>query len=107
KPFVSGCKHIRRRWRGSDRTPKPVDLTAFEVDTTKQRDLHLCLAIFKQLVGLLRADNIPRKQNDACGLNTSQQGSQRRRHLRAVETDNEKLSELRLGADFQNEGLIP
>jgi hypothetical protein len=45
-------------------------------------------------VCLLGADDVAAKQDYACGLDSPQQIEEPRRHFRAVEADDQKLSEL-------------
>ena len=94
EPGIAGGKNIRRRRRRSSDVAKAIDLATFHIDARKQRRRNACLAFFEQFVSLLATDDIARKENHTRRLQSCEQGTESRRHLGAVEADNEELANL-------------
>src|SRR5271154_3359222 len=94
---VSGREHLRRRRRRSEHIAKPIDTSAFQIDAREQRRGNTLSAIAQQPPSLLRALYIAREQNNPRRLQSRKQGTEPRRHLRAVEANDQELPD-RLGA---------
>ncbi len=84
-------KDIRRRRRRPEHVAKAIDSSALKIDAGKQRHRDALLTLTQQPPSLLRALDIAREENDSRRLQPPKQGSEPRRHLGAVEANNQKL----------------
>ena len=82
---------------GRERFAEAVDASAFEIDAGKERSRHALLAIAQKAPCLLGSPNVAREQNHSRGLQPLEQGTEARRHLSAVEADDQELADMILG----------
>src|SRR5271157_3922264 len=93
KLAIAGREHVRRRRSGTKHIAKTVHLSTFEIDTSKQRSRNALLAIPQQTPGLRGTLYISREQDYTGRLQPREQGSEPRRHFRAVKADDQKLTD--------------
>jgi hypothetical protein len=89
---ISSRENLRRRRRRSQRIAKAVHRPALKIDARKQRRCYTLLAFTQQSPRPFRIFDIPRKQDDSGRLQPREQGTDPRRHLLAVEPDDQNLS---------------
>ena len=90
---IAGCEYIRRRRRRAQHIAESIDAAAFKIDAGKQRGRDALLAIAQQTPGLAGILDVAGEQNHSRRLNTLQQGIEARRHLRAIEAEDQKLAD--------------
>ena len=90
---IAGGEYIRRRGRWPEHVAKSVYAAAFEVDAGEQRRGNAFLAIAQEAPGLLGALDVACEQDHSCWLQTREQGTEARRHLCAVEADDQELAD--------------
>src|ERR1700681_2600118 len=86
-------ERVRWRRRCSQRVTKSIDRPALKINARKQRCGDTLLALAQQSPRLFRNLNVPREQDDARWLQPLEQGTEPRRHLRALETNNQDLAD--------------
>ena len=79
---------------GSEHVAETVHGAAFEVDAGEERRRDVFLAVAQESMRLLGAGDVAGKQDHARGLDAREQGSETRRHLGAVEADDEELADV-------------
>src|SRR3982074_1036790 len=87
-------KNLRRRRRRTKNVAETVYGAAFKVHASEKRRRNALLALAEKGVRLLGAGDVADKQNHSRWLNLGEQGSDARRHLSSVETDDEELADL-------------
>ena len=93
----AGSKYLRRRRRGPGHIAEAVDASAFKIDRCEEPVFDAALAVFQQLVSLLRIDDVAGEKNHSRGLDTRQQVGEFRRHLGAVKANDKELADLLCG----------
>jgi len=91
---ASGGKYFRWGRRGTENLAETVDRSTFEVNAGEQRRRNVFLASAKQAMRLIGAGDVAGKENYACRLDAFEQGSEARRHLSAVEADDQELADV-------------
>jgi hypothetical protein len=86
--WIINGEHISSGWSRANGGPKSIDGSTFKIDTGKKRCLDTLLTIPKKLPCLLRTLDVAREQNDARRLHSQQQGSETRRYLHPVKSNN-------------------
>src|SRR5271166_3011554 len=90
---VAGGEDIGRGRCGTEHVAEAVDESAFEIDTGEKRCRNALLALAQQTPCLLGGLDVAREEDYARRLQPFEQGSEARRHLGAVEADDEKLAD--------------
>ena|ERR1700687_568166 len=91
---IARIEHVRGRRRRSQRIAKAIYSSALEINTCKQRRGDTLLTFAQQLPRLFRGLDVPCEENNAGWLQPGEQGTNPRRHPRAVEANNQKLPDL-------------
>ena len=89
----AATENIGRRGRRPHHAAEPVDPPAFKIHTAEDRFFYARLALFQELVGLLRVHDVAAEKNHAGGLNAGEQFGHWGRHFCAVEADNHQLAD--------------
>jgi hypothetical protein len=91
---IASCEYIRRRRRGPQHIAKPVHRPALQINASEQRSDHALPAIAQQSPRLFHALNVPREKNHPSRLQPLEQGTDLRRNLCAIKTNDQQLSNL-------------
>ena len=90
---IGSGEHLRCRRGWTQHLAKAVHVSAFEIDAGKQWRRNAFLTIAEQAPGLPGTLYIASEQNHPRRLQTREQGTEPRRHFRAVEADDQKLAD--------------
>ncbi len=90
---------------GPSTSRKRSTRAAFEIDAGEEGSRDALLAIAQKTPRLLGSLYVAREQNHSCGLQTREQGTEPRGHLRAVKADDQELADL-LACDFVEQSLM-
>jgi hypothetical protein len=91
---ISSGKDFGSGRRGAEDIAEAVDASTFEIDAGKERRGEAVLASAQEMVSLAGMFDVAGKKNYAGGLDAREQGSEARRHLGAVEADDQELADL-------------
>jgi hypothetical protein len=92
KLAVAGRENVGGRGSGTERVAKAVYGSTFKIYAGEQRRGNAFLAVAQQAPGLFSVLDVAREEDHACGLEACEHRTEARRHLRAVEADDEKLT---------------
>ena len=92
---IAGGEDICGGGRWTEHVAKAIYDSAFEIDAGEQRRRNAFLAIAQQTPGLLGSLYVAREQDHSCRLQSLEQGTEARRHLCAVEADDQELADCR------------
>jgi hypothetical protein len=94
EPSQARRKNIGSSGSASRNIAETINPAAFHINASQEGGGDAAAAIFQESVGLLPGGDVASKQDYTGRLHQAQQGTQRRRNLGTVESNDEKLADL-------------